>query len=833
MFRFLFGKSSRDTPGSVALPTARPPKPVASPPRPPAEAVIPVEVRLAALAALPDSDPQVIQTALDSGPLALREAALARVSEEGQLARIACEAKSADTRYAAAVRVVDETHLQGIAEQIRTRDKRVYKLARERLDAFAQERERQALQARWVETIEALAAQIQPELSRVVEVERMWAALKPDADAAARFEEARTRIRSYFQAQAEARRRALRGAEQQTPASLPVPADQASTAGTSAPGPTSEGSSPESLDVDLAGASPDSLPPDGSGAHVSPVETVQQDMAEATSSLAEPADAHRAQPAAAAPAPAVEPVEATASKPASRPPRKPAAADPALRDEIAAELAALESALDDGRLHDAEGRLTALSALQSRAGGVAGALGGRIRGAAEEIARLRAWRRWGGQQARDHLCEAAEALPERALPPEELSRAIKALRAQWQQIASDEGGAPQQLWERFDGACERAWEPVRIHFAQQAERRAANLARREALLAELESAAAALAVAPVDWKAVALLSSDAARRWRTLGPVDRKAMRVVEQRFQTAHGALERSIRVVRDGEAAERDALIRRAEQVAAKPDARDSVTRMRELQAEWQTRARAVPLDRAREQALWERFRAVCNTLFEQRDAARAAEESERTAQVEAESRDFRQRSEAWRAVREAFLASVRVELALLADPGCAQSHAERLQSEFDAVWSALPAMDSKQAKFLRARREGVLSDLAQPETRADLKERYAAASARLAEQVLELEIALGLPSPDSVQAERRRVQLQKLADALRSGGRDALEQHGQQVLALLGAPCADGALAQRIEQILLHLVPAQARRTAAPVRSNSAPRRPSQESRARRAE
>jgi Domain of Unknown Function (DUF349) len=194
------------------------------------------------------------------------------------------------------------------------------------------------------------------------------------------------------------------------------------------------------------------------------------------------------------------------------------------------------------------------------------------------------------------------------LPPEERGRAVKALREQWQGLNQTEGVAPPSLRERFDAACEKAWEPVRAHMAEQAERRAANLVRREAFLQRLEEQVKSLQAPTVDWRAIAQAVSEAPSRWRKFGHVSRESKQVLEARFEAAMGELDRRLRAVVAFEEREREGLISRAQFVASKPDDKELVARIRALQSDWQQRTRTVPLERDKEQALWERFSAIC---------------------------------------------------------------------------------------------------------------------------------------------------------------------------------------------------------------------------------
>ncbi len=782
--------------------------------RPPQAPEMALADRLAAAAALADSDPALLTLACEPGPVEWREALLARLQQPQALAHLAMQARSPEMRFAAVQALHDETLLAEVAQQARSRDKRVFKVARERLDASARERERLAMQAHWLATAEALAAEEQPELSRMVELERVWAALRADGDADLRFQQARNILRERLQAQASARREQLRS--QALAALEPAPSVALEAVAPVPDAPVPDAPVPDApvpaapvLDGPVP-ISPDAVAPaldvpapdvPASGPAVGHA-IDQESAAAALSSDALSTGALST----GAPSPA-NGTDAAAGGGSDRPAARgrkgrnlPTEDQAALRAALAAAVEALEQALESGHLHEAEVQLNALSALQSKAGGAAGAVGGRIRRAAEEIARLRAWRRWGGQQARDHLCEAAEALPGRGLSPDELGRSIRALRAQWQEIASREGGAPQALWERFDRACETAWEPVREHFAQQAERRAANQARREEALARIEGLVASLESGTVEWRTLTPALAELQRTWRTLGPVDRKVARSLEQRFSAAVALLDQRLTGVRAAEAAEREALIRRAEQLAEQPDGRDTVTKVRDLQTEWQNRSRGTPLARAVEQALWERFRAACDSIFSARDAQRAADQQQRAAQQQAEDVAFRTRSEAWRGLREGLAVCASAELALAT---AGQPLAAEQLDHLQAALAALPGATGRPGQLLQARVK-ILQACTDPDTLANFLALAKAAQGTIADALLDLEIGLGLASPPECQAQRRALQLRKLADSLRSGGRADLAALQNQAMGLLDQPVVIAGLATRLDAILAALAP-----------------------------
>ena len=156
-------------------------------------------------------------------------------------------------------------------------------------------------------------------------------------------------------------------------------------------------------------------------------------------------------------------------------------------DEVLAEL---EVALDGGQLQRS-------ISLRDRArhrlllvNGVADPRVGRnrdrLRTSSSRIEELRGWRRWGTDHAREDLCERAEVLPGSELDPVVLAGKIRDLRAAWRKLDKAEGASPEALWERFNAACNKAYEPCQAHFDEERQRREQNLVARNEMCELLE-----------------------------------------------------------------------------------------------------------------------------------------------------------------------------------------------------------------------------------------------------------------------------------------------------------------------------------------------------------
>ena len=253
---------------------------------------------------------------------------------------------------------------------------------------------------------------------------------------------------------------------------------------------------------------------------------------------------------------------------------------------------------------------------------------------------------------------------------------IADLRKRWKEL--DRLGAPanQSLWKRFDAALHVAHEPVLAHLAVLKAQREANLAARDALLAELDAVPAEAASQDGDalvahWKQLTHALDQFQRAWRPLGPLEHTvpsaARQALQQRLRAGVERIETPLQEARKAAEGVREQLIERAlalvEEAKLQPQLRDAIPRVRELQIQWQQSARSMTLQRNVESALWNRFKAATDAVFTQRDAAANARDTELAANL---------------AAREALLQ--RLEGLSSATPS---AEIERTLAEVDRAW------------------------------------------------------------------------------------------------------------------------------------------------------
>jgi DNA repair protein SbcC/Rad50 len=304
-----------------------------------------------------------------------------------------------------------------------------------------------------------------------------------------------------------------------------------------------------------------------------------------------------------------------------------------------------EAALAAGHLADTRKHLLEVEGLL-HGDTLAAALHVRLDAVRAEYARLKGWQTWGGGLVRDELVLQAEALAAttpgesgadvRKLSIKQLSEVIDHLRARWKELDRQGGATSRSSWERFDTALRGAHLPVAAHLEVQRAARARNLQARDELVAALNTVALPDPLeegrAP-DWKTVAAALERFQADWRRLGPLEHtvphKARSDVAERMTAAVSRLEAPLNQARRAAQLDRERLIGRAKELASEVGAgaqgRDLVAKARELHAEWQHYAAAIPLARATENALWGQFKSDIDAAFKARDAVISARNAE----------------------------------------------------------------------------------------------------------------------------------------------------------------------------------------------------------------
>jgi hypothetical protein len=546
-----------------------------------------------------------------------------------------------------------------------------------------------------------------------------------------------------------------------------------------------------------------------------------------------------------------KPKEAKEAKDAkeARPSSRPKGADQHFLDTMDA----MEAALQQGSLGTAAELDKALKEAREKGMRLTPPQSDRLAHVRGEFKRLSDWARWGGNVSREELIKAVETLSTQSLAMSELAKKVGSMRERWKALDSLSGAAPKSLWERFDAACSAAYAPAAAHFRQLADERHSNAARGEKLVEEARAEVARLQSGEADWKHVAGTVQRLRLAWSHLGAIDRKEKKRLDAQFTDALNVLQAPLEEQRKGEMAEREEIIELA--AAIDPHDRHAIDTMRALQQRWQEHARALPLERKSEQALWQRFRAVCDEVFQRRkesmheaDIERRAHEAAKeaiSARLEAAAPDatpataaklLREAAAEWQAIGPVPRAhEARVEKRYHAAVALVQQQVDQLRRaagvaqagqlrdklrlvqaleqavavpgedavDWEARWSALPALDAELERVLRGRFDAALGALsAGREAYAKLLERN---RDQLLHELLRMEIGAGIDSGPEFARERLKLQVEVLQSSLKSGQKSGpgTGSPAARLRELCALPAlTDARTAARIEQLAVRL-------------------------------
>ncbi len=291
-------------------------------------------------------------------------------------------------------------------------------------------------------------------------------------------------------------------------------------------------------------------------------------------------------------------------------------------------LAALDQQLGGGHLKEAQRLLArAQRALEQLPARDQERLERRLKKYAGRVRELQDWRRFATLPKQEELCRRMEALIDVDLEPPVRAERIRALQEEWKATGGSASPEAQRLWERFRQAADKAFEPCKAYFEEQARFKQLNLEQRERISAQLEQFMASADWDRLELAALEAIRAQARKEWVAAAPVDRRAGQAVEERFEGMMAALTERIRAKQDVIRQRKEALVEQARALTTLEDFRAAAQQAKELQAQWKAAGTAPA---GVERRLWKEFRAACDRVFERRDELRNLQEQERQASV-----------------------------------------------------------------------------------------------------------------------------------------------------------------------------------------------------------
>ncbi|MYM27486.1 DUF349 domain-containing protein [Duganella sp. CY15W] len=740
------------------------------------------------------------------------------------------ESEFAGVRLTAAEHVQSQAALEQVLQAVRNTDRRVAKLMQSRLDAIRyQQAELQKAQA-CLDLAQRLLQDEKLTPNQVAELDRQWLVVADVPALAEQFASARAALAARLEEQVTLQRTIIdaMAAVRKLP-DAGLPAEEAL----------------QTLERHAAAEAEYQNAPEHNALPRHLLSDYAQALAQVRAALTVPVKpAPVAEPEAAPAVAEAAPDQAAAPKQPKQPKQPPKEADKKFLET----LEAMEAALEHGQLHIAGEHDKWLREHKTR---LSHAQTEHLNHVRAELKRLGDWARWGGNVSREELVKAVEELPGQKLAMSELAKKVGSMRDRWKALDAVSGHAPKSLWERFDAACTAAYAPAAAHFKQLADERHANAAKAQALISETQALAESVAAGGADLKNVAAAGQRLRQMWTRLGTIDRKEKRKLDQTFDKVLAHMLSPLSEQRKVEAAKREQLIVEAE--ALEPSDRQTLDKLRRLQERWQEQAKALPLERKIEQALWQRFRAACDAIFSRRKETAHAADHERKAQLHAREAICKELEEAtFSGEDKAQLATIAKALkdaatawhatgivpraaearinqryhnavgkvqgqadAIKRRAGAAQANALRdklrlcqsLESalgadssaidatDWQARWAELPSLGNEYERALNGRFTAALGAL--NGERSAYAQQLERNRAKLLDEVLRLEIVAGVDSGAEFARERLKMQVEVLQSSLKSGQKP--QSASAAYLQLCAMPAlADARTASRIEQL-----------------------------------
>ncbi len=242
------------------------------------------------------------------------------------------------------------------------------------------------------------------------------------------------------------------------------------------------------------------------------------------------------------------------------------------------------------------------------------------------LSQLQDWKGWATTPKKEELCQEMEALAESCTTaaPEELATNIKLLQDNWKKLGASEPNSSQELWERFRAAADKAFEPCKVYYENQAKIRKTNQEERESVCATMEQFYSAADWSTPDWKAVDSFLSSQIDAWKKCGPTDRKIAKILSERYKVALDNLKSKLNDNRNKNKDAKLEIIENAKSFLSYEDTFQAIESIKLQQKEWKNIG---PTFRKDEQKLWNEFRSICDQIFAKRQELYDAKDSERT--------------------------------------------------------------------------------------------------------------------------------------------------------------------------------------------------------------
>ena len=239
-----------------------------------------------------------------------------------------------------------------------------------------------------------------------------------------------------------------------------------------------------------------------------------------------------------------------------------------------------------------------------------------------EINKLQDYRNFATEPKKLELIAEMEKLAEKvkadsdseppSLDAEDLADQIKKLQSDWKELVYGGKDTQPELWEKFHALSQVAYEPCKSHFNEKSEQRQQNLEKRKTLLEQLTDYKTQYNWEKADWKEVEKVLRTAKQEWSSYSPVERAANAPLQKSFNALLQELQGFIDKEYEKNKTAKENIISSAEKLAEMEDTQAAIQQVKQLQAQWKNCGRTWQKE---ENKLWKNFRTYCDAVFDKK--------------------------------------------------------------------------------------------------------------------------------------------------------------------------------------------------------------------------
>lgn len=248
------------------------------------------------------------------------------------------------------------------------------------------------------------------------------------------------------------------------------------------------------------------------------------------------------------------------------------------------------------------------------------------------IEKLGDWHEFAVTPKKEALIKEVQSLENSELHPKDLATKVQNLQDRWKELSRGGQNQDEDLWRQFQEAAQKAYEPCKAYFEEQSKQRDDNADKRRQLIEQLKQYQSEYDWDNANWKEVEKTLRVSREAWQSYWPVPRKDIKSLQSEFDGIMDNLYSNLHGFYERNRVKKAAIVEQAESLAAKEDTQEAIEQAKQLQSQWKNIGQCKRKD---DQALWKRFRAACDGIFERRDLENEAQKEEREkSKAEAEA-------------------------------------------------------------------------------------------------------------------------------------------------------------------------------------------------------